>query len=697
MKGGGFKLKPSIRCSSAIRRPPQELAILDLYQQTNINHIPQLVLTPTQRSLRHRPKTGIRITDQYYTMPTKENQTDYHMRLKTTQGSQRITQQSTKNQLETLADDLFKKTSINQLDTPQLYEQKFKTQPLDSLKILRSNSQQQINMTYLLHQQISNLDRFLILSNLGQGSYATVKLARDKFTEKLIAIKIYSKSKLCNQQRRQQLKREIHILKLLDHPNIIKYVNTIETQMDINLIVEYGGSKNLRSYLKQFPNRKLDEDDAKLMFRQIVKAVDYCHSLNIIHRDIKLENILLKDNNEIKLIDFGFSVLVNRDCKLGVFCGTPSYMAPELVNKQDYFGKPVDVWALGVLLYVLLTGHFPFKGSNDSDLYGQIKKGIYTKVNASPQCQKLISQMLTIRANERITTLRFAKDLQKTYGSKQSQSSELSDNQLQSSQNQSSQVSSFAFKTSIPQFSKQEIEKHDQTLKEQTQIYNERKKRNGQKFQRLTKEQQSQLVKLIKSDPQFQNQLAEAIIKHTEITSFIKKANTLKIMKSLNKTAIEFKTNMTNKIQAIFLNHQNQTYNKLKYLLQEKEQLMIKVLEQKLSTYVDIKSNFKDALLIQLNKTLQTHLEENCKKYAQALSSQLLIMYEGIAQIIGQHIEINKENKFEQELYQQLQKVKDYFANCEQQYVKRLQTDMNEHYINAIQTIIQVQQKLKLK
>ncbi|CAD8145163.1 unnamed protein product [Paramecium pentaurelia] len=694
MKGGGFKVRPTTRCSSAIRRPAQEIAILDLYQQTTINPIPQLILTPTQRSLRPRPKTGMRVTDQYCTVATQENKTEHYLRHKTAQGSYRTTKQSTKIQLETLAEGLLKKTSITQLDTdvPQQCEQKLKTQPLDLFKISRSSSQQQVNATTnLLHQQISNLDRYLILTTLGQGSYATVKLARDKMTEKLIAIKIYSKAKLCNQQRKQQLKREIHILKLLDHPNIIKYVNTIETQMDINLIVEYGGSKSLRSYLKQFPNRRLDEDDAKIVFRQIVKAVDYCHSLNIVHRDIKLENILLKDNNEIKLIDFGFSVLVNRDCKLGVFCGTPSYMAPELVNKQDYFGKPVDVWALGVLLYVLLTGHFPFKGSNDSDLYGQIKKGIYTKVNASPQCQKLISQMLTIRASERITTLRFAKGLQEIYGSKQSQSSQLSDNQVQSSQ-----ISSSAFKTSIPQFSKEEIEKYDQTLKEQTQTYNERKKRNGQKLQRLTKEQQQQLVKLIKSDPQFQNQLAEAIIKHTEILQFIKKANTIKMMKSLNKTAIEFKTNMTNKIQAIFLNHQNQTYNKLKYLLQEKEILMIKVLEQKLSNYIDIKQNFKDALLTQLKKVLKIQLEENCKKYAKIFSSQLILMQEGIAQIIGQHVELNKENKFEQELFLQIQKVKDYFVNSEQQYIKRLQTDMNDHYINTIQTIVQVQQKLKL-
>ena len=108
------------------------------------------------------------------------------------------------------------------------------------------------------------------------------------------------------------------------------------------------------------------------MFRQIAEAMEYLHSLNICHRDIKLDNILIENRtNNIKIIDFGFSVICGNQ-KLKIFCGTPSYMSPEIVQKRDYEGKPVDMWALGVLLFAMLTGTFPFRGISESDLYYKI-------------------------------------------------------------------------------------------------------------------------------------------------------------------------------------------------------------------------------------------------------------------------------------------------------------------------------------
>lgn len=119
----------------------------------------------------------------------------------------------------------------------------------------------------------------------------------------------------------------------------------------------------------------MPEPEAKYLFKQVVMAVNYCHKRSIAHRDIKLENILLNETKtQAKLIDFGFSTCIPNDKKVKLFCGTPSYMAPEIVSKREYAGPPADVWALGVLYFALLNGRFPFKGQNDKELFKKICK-----------------------------------------------------------------------------------------------------------------------------------------------------------------------------------------------------------------------------------------------------------------------------------------------------------------------------------
>lgn len=118
----------------------------------------------------------------------------------------------------------------------------------------------------------------------------------------------------------------------------------------------------------------MPELEAKFLWRQVVQAIMYCHTRNVTHRDIKLENILLDETKtRVKLIDFGFSTCIPHEKKIKLFCGTPSYMAPEIVAKVEYSGPPADIWALGVLLFALLCGKFPFKGSNDKELYHAIR------------------------------------------------------------------------------------------------------------------------------------------------------------------------------------------------------------------------------------------------------------------------------------------------------------------------------------
>jgi len=136
----------------------------------------------------------------------------------------------------------------------------------------------------------------------------------------------------------------------------------MEQPQHLHLIMEYADqSTGIDIYVKKFPAKRLVEAEACYFLLQIAEALSYCKWKQVVHRDIKLENILIDQNSSVKLIDFGFSIVIAENQKLNVFCGTPSYMAPEIVNKQEYdFG--VDIWALGVLFYKIVTGNFPFRG-----------------------------------------------------------------------------------------------------------------------------------------------------------------------------------------------------------------------------------------------------------------------------------------------------------------------------------------------
>ena len=127
--------------------------------------------------------------------------------------------------------------------------------------------------------------------------------------------------------------------------------------------MEYIGKTSLYQYLKSKPKKRISEQETKKIFRRIIMGIQYLHSKKIAHRDIKLDNIMVNENYDVKIIDFGFSLFTTNNKKLNLHCGTPSYMAPELVAKKDYLGQPVDVWALGVLLYKMLTGYYPFNGT----------------------------------------------------------------------------------------------------------------------------------------------------------------------------------------------------------------------------------------------------------------------------------------------------------------------------------------------
>ena len=254
----------------------------------------------------------------------------------------------------------------------------------------------------------SNLDDYIIGKQIGQGAYAVVRIGLHKPTNKKVALKIYKKYKLEEPNRRKSVKREIKLMEKMRHMHIIELYEIIDTTKYVILAMEYVGGGSLHGYLKAKPNRRVEESDAKRILKQIFEGLRYCHQRCITHRDIKLENLLLDSKNNIKIIDFGFSTCVPNEKKIKIFCGTPSYMAPEIVRKTEYCGPPADIWAMGVLMFTILTGTFPYRGATDEELYAKICKADYhipseVICELSGEAKDLIKQLFSISADERPT------------------------------------------------------------------------------------------------------------------------------------------------------------------------------------------------------------------------------------------------------------------------------------------------------
>ncbi len=233
---------------------------------------------------------------------------------------------------------------------------------------------------------------------------ASVATGSARITNSVVAIKIYDKFRLLDPQRKKSVNREIQILQKLCHPHIVKLIETIDTIKQLYLVLECVKGKSLYTYLKSTEGRRLSECESRRLFRQIVSGIDYCHRRNVSHRDIKLENLLLNEQNDIKIIDFGFATCVPAGTKLKVFCGTPSYMAPEIVTKKEYCGPPADMWALGVLLFAMLSGKFPFKGATERELYKKVAHGEFTfPVCVGDKAKSLIRRLMSVDPLKRPT------------------------------------------------------------------------------------------------------------------------------------------------------------------------------------------------------------------------------------------------------------------------------------------------------
>ncbi len=250
----------------------------------------------------------------------------------------------------------------------------------------------------------SKITDYCIGNQLGEGAYAVVKQGFHKSTGRKVAIKIYEKYKISGGHRKSSVDREIRLLKTLSHENIVKLYETIDTPKQLYLIQELVRGKSLSTYLRTRQGRKLEEAEGVRIFRQVLAGIVYCHQNNVTHRDLKMENLLLDEQRNVKIIDFGFSICAPSSQKLKVFCGTPSYMAPEIVNKKEYFGPPTDVWSLGILLFAMLCGSFPFRGVGDRELFHNISNGhVPFPAFVSAKAKLLIAKMLAVDPLQRIT------------------------------------------------------------------------------------------------------------------------------------------------------------------------------------------------------------------------------------------------------------------------------------------------------
>ena len=273
---------------------------------------------------------------------------------------------------------------------------KIKEEIKDLNKKIRTFSSSPFTINTTINRNKDNkISHYEIGKVIGKGAYATVKICKNKITQEKFAMKIYEKKILNDNIKKKCILREIEILKKLNHPNIVKLYDTIISDKNILLIQELVNGISLRDfYNKEIRNQKnISEKKYKiltLIFKQIFSAFDYIHKKNIFHRDIKLENILLTKNYEIKIIDFGFGLYNPRNYLQKFFCGTPNYMAPEIIMKKEYDCQKADMWSLGILLYKLFCADFPFKGKDEKDLYRHIIKGKYKIKEYVPDLIKII-------------------------------------------------------------------------------------------------------------------------------------------------------------------------------------------------------------------------------------------------------------------------------------------------------------------
>ncbi|XVF05842.1 hypothetical protein REPUB_Repub05bG0208100 [Reevesia pubescens] len=246
---------------------------------------------------------------------------------------------------------------------------------------------------------------------LGCGAFAKVYHARNLSTGQSVAIKVINKKKLSSTSLMSNVKREISIMSRLNHPYIVKLYEVLATKTKIYFVMEFVKGGELFAKVSK---GRFSEDLSRKYFQQLISAVGYCHSRGVFHRDLKPENLLLDENGNLKVSDFGLSAVTDQirpDGLLHTLCGTPAYVAPEILTKKGYDGAKVDVWSCGIILFVLNAGYLPFNDPNLMVMYKKIYKGEFRCPKwMSSDLKRLLCRLLDTNPKTRITIHEILKD-----------------------------------------------------------------------------------------------------------------------------------------------------------------------------------------------------------------------------------------------------------------------------------------------
>ena len=246
----------------------------------------------------------------------------------------------------------------------------------------------------------SEIENYIFKGTIGEGSFSIVKLIQNKINNEYFACKIVPFNKLHQFGMFSRFEQEIRIYQQLYHPGTISLIDILKDNFNFYIILEFCPHGDLFQYIVD--HNKISEREAKILFRYILKSLEYLHSIGIAHRDLKPENILIDKYGRLKLSDFGLSKFVNKDNLTNSTCGTPCYVSPELLSGKPFNPFKSDIWSCGIILFTMLTGELPWTKRNQTQLFNQIKKGEFIIPNyLSNEVKDLLKGIICVNINKR--------------------------------------------------------------------------------------------------------------------------------------------------------------------------------------------------------------------------------------------------------------------------------------------------------